>query len=180
MWSVSLDETGNVYGRLTVKGPAKKLRGRQAWWLCQCACGNTKIVVGTNLRKGLTKSCGCIKLEQTTTMGKENTTHGHTRHGILSREFNSWRAMLMRCTDVKHHAYLRYGGANPPVKVYKQWLQFENFLKDMGNRPENTSLGRFKDMGDYKPSNCKWMTRAEQGLEMRKRNGIFKTRTSVD
>lgn len=61
-------------------------------------------------------------------------------------------------------------GKNPTytnVKVCRRWSGprgKENFVKDMGQPPKGTSLGRYCDSGTYKPSNCKWMTRAEQGL----------------
>lgn len=49
-----IDESGNKYGLLTVQNyQGKKL------WLCQCECGNTKLVRGTDLRSGHIKTCGC-------------------------------------------------------------------------------------------------------------------------
>jgi hypothetical protein len=55
------DETGNVYGRLTVierlKMPAKKDRSR-AVFLCRCACGTEINMSGNLLRKGTFKECG--------------------------------------------------------------------------------------------------------------------------
>lgn len=55
------DLIGNVYGRLTVIAEAERLPGKRACWVCQCECGNTVTVVGDNLRRGHTKSCGCFK-----------------------------------------------------------------------------------------------------------------------
>ena len=54
-----IDETGNIYGYLTVikRGPNQ---GTRATWVCKCKCGNETIVTGKNLRSGNTKSCGCI------------------------------------------------------------------------------------------------------------------------
>lgn len=58
-----IDETGNVYGHLTVLKRADNIitpNGRShVAWLCKCDCGNEIIVRGSNLRKGYTKSCGC-------------------------------------------------------------------------------------------------------------------------
>ena len=51
-----IDETNNRYGALTVKSLTKDKNGRTAW-LCQCDCGNTKIVRGPDLRKGKIKYC---------------------------------------------------------------------------------------------------------------------------
>lgn len=55
------DETGNRYGRLTALEPVMG-RGR-VHWICQCTCGGTTIVYGSSLRRGLTKSCGCLAKE---------------------------------------------------------------------------------------------------------------------
>jgi 5-methylcytosine-specific restriction endonuclease McrA len=44
-------------------------------------------------------------------------------------------------------------------------LKFENFAADMGPRPKGTSLSRFRDIGNYSPSNCAWHTKAQQLAE---------------
>jgi hypothetical protein len=54
----------------------------------------------------------------------------------------------------------------PPVR---EGINFKALVPDMSRRPEGTTLGRFGDVGDYKPSNCKWMTGPEQGAEKRKK-----------
>jgi hypothetical protein len=69
----------------------------------------------------------------------------------------------MRCTYPNHKDWKNYGGKNPPVIVCERWLKsFDHFLTDMGERPVDATLGRFKDSGNYEPTNCKWMTLAEQ------------------
>ncbi len=59
-WSNFKDETGNRYGMLTVEKFVGSWRGKGAAWLCECDCGNETIVTGVNLRRGYTRSCGCI------------------------------------------------------------------------------------------------------------------------
>ena len=54
-----IDITGQKFGKLTVIDCAGKLDGRRYYWNCQCECGNTTCVIGTYLRNGNTKSCGC-------------------------------------------------------------------------------------------------------------------------
>lgn len=93
-------------------------------------------------------------------MRKQQERHGHTAKGALSPTYRSWVSMKARCLDQNHHAYSRYGGAG--VKVCERWLMFGNFLADMGERPEGTSLGRLGDVGNYEPSNCQWQTDKEQ------------------
>ena len=53
--------TGQVFGKLTVLECAGKPDGRRYHWLCRCECGKEKVVLGTSLTSGNTKSCGCGK-----------------------------------------------------------------------------------------------------------------------
>ena len=55
-----IDETGNRYGGWTVIKRDGSSIGRMAVWLCQCDCGTTRGVVGSDLRGGRSKSCGCM------------------------------------------------------------------------------------------------------------------------
>jgi hypothetical protein len=75
--------------------------------------------------------------------------------------------MLQRCLNPNNIGFMNYGGANPPVTVCERWLDFRKFLADMGERPENTSLGRFGDVGNYEPGNCAWQTNEQQKLEQK-------------
>ena len=55
------NEVGNKYGMLTVVEYAGQVGRRESLWLCECECGNSKLVKGANLRRGFTRSCGCLK-----------------------------------------------------------------------------------------------------------------------
>lgn len=151
-----IDLSGQRVGRLTVIRATTERIGRCVIWECLCDCGNTTLVSVQNLRRGSTHSCGCWKAEC-------HTTHGYApRHGHTPT-YRSWYAMVKRCTKPSSARYYRYGAIG--VKVCRRWLKFENFLADMGERPDGTTLGRYKDRGDYKPSNCAWMTRADQEIQ---------------
>ncbi len=73
------DLSGRVFGRLTVLEYAKKLdKVGHKYWLCQCTCGNKKVIQGSNLIQGDTTSCGCFHREQTSTASNKNhRTKGH-------------------------------------------------------------------------------------------------------
>lgn len=71
--------------------------------------------------------------------------------------------MIERCTDSRHPSFNTYGGRG--VTVDPRWtgeLGFENFLTDMGLRPENMSLDRIDPNGNYEPSNCRWLDAKSQ------------------
>lgn len=71
----TIDLTNQTFGRWTVLEQTGSDQYNNALWLCECQCGNKKIVPGTTLRKGDSKSCGCLKSqgeEKIGTLLKEN------------------------------------------------------------------------------------------------------------
>jgi hypothetical protein len=66
-------------------------------------------------------------------------------------------------------AYGYYGARG--IRVCERWDVFENFLADMGECPPNGTLDRIDTNGNYEPSNCRWVTQAEQ-LRNTRRNHI--------
>ena len=56
-----IDLINHKYGQLTVIEYAGRAPNRSTLWLCECACGATKILRGDHLKDGRTKSCGCLR-----------------------------------------------------------------------------------------------------------------------
>ncbi len=95
------------------------------------------------------------------------------RHNMTpqqSRLYNSWRSMRKRCNSPSCDRYEDYGGRG--IKVCAQWDSFDQFCKDMGERPLGRTLGRIDNDGWYTPGNCRWETYAEQNRN-HKRNVHF-------
>jgi hypothetical protein len=168
------DLTGRPFGRLSVVRSCGSENGDQIW-LLRCSCGSGKRVYSktSSLTDGHPESCGCLNREHLDRVHKKNTQHGHALgNGRKSRTSAIWEAMLRRCHPnpiSKPHHWENYGGANPPVRVCKRWHKFVNFLADLGEVPTGKSLSRKMDIGNYRPGNATWATRAEQQIEAAKK-----------
>lgn len=55
-----IDLTDQRFGKLIVIERAFSKKGSNIKWLVHCDCGREKIVEGGSLKKGYTKSCGCL------------------------------------------------------------------------------------------------------------------------
>lgn len=156
------DHVGEKYGRLTILGDAEPhispngSKSRQV--LCKCSCGTFIFTHLHSVRAGVATSCGCFAKEESS---RRNRTHGMSH----SPTYEAWHAMLKRGrgTSDRENYYLR------GIRVCDRWLEsFENFLEDMGERPDGLSIDRINNDGDYEKNNCRWADNKTQSRNQRK------------
>ena len=152
--------TGLKFGKLTVIELDSSYTKKHKKWFCECDCGNFTSVFGTNLKQGVTTSCGCQSSRNNAReLVKVNTTHGLSR----SKIYRIYHTMKNRCYKKSSKPYNDYGGRGKII--CNEWLSdfesFQNWAISNGYE-EGLTLERIDVNGNYEPSNCKWITQSEQ------------------
>lgn len=162
---------GDRFGRLTVievlarDSPKNPPKGLKPCVRCACDCGTEHITSLYYLRRGSTRSCGCLRSE---IQSRIHRTHGMTH----SPEYYIWQSMWQRTTDPNHISYPSYGARG--IRVCEEWKDFATFYHDVGPRPSpDHSIDRIDVNGHYEKSNFRWATRIEQCRN--KRNNHYLT-----
>lgn len=149
--------TGQVFGRLTVLERAENDKQGNAQWLCQCICGNKKVIRGRALRTGRTSSCGCLLSESS----KRRMTTLMIKHGMAgSKLYRVYCSMRERCEKPSCPEYHRYGGRG--ITVCDEWKNDRNSFFEWALKngyKEGLQIDREDNDGHYCPENCRWVTR---------------------
>lgn len=161
------DLTGKHFDKWYVIGYAGNSNDHKSLWWCVCDCDNTKFykIVGTELSKGRTKSCGCnitISNKQRSFVEQYANSYGLTQKDY-DRLHRIYYNMCKRCNNSTDKDYLHYGQRG--IHVCKEWVDNEDeFIKWSSNNGYSNELTieRIDVNDDYKPSNCKWITKYQQ------------------
>lgn len=154
------DLTGMRFGRLLVVCRAENI-GKATAWNCVCDCGKEKVISGSSLRSGESRSCGCLRKELLSSYAKQaSKTHGLSK----TRIYRIWHGMKKRCGTVKHYE---------SISVCDEWKDFIPFYEwAMGNGySDNLTIDRIDGSKGYSPENCRWATQKVQ--QNNKSNNVF-------
>ena len=129
-----IDLTGQTFGRLIVIREYGRAKDGAVTWLCRCLgrngddCGKEVVVDGRNLRKGKTKSCGCLVVDLVT---ERNTSHGYWKlHKRLMTSIRN-HIQFIRDATLRNHKYYKH------LRIPAKYLGVEGltrFVKELVKR----------------------------------------------
>lgn len=166
------DLTGQKFDRLTVIARAENhvqpCGSQYVQWFCKCECGKEVIVSASNLKKGHTKSCGCLQKEKVTTHGLKKT-----------RLYVIWRDIKARCFNPNAKGFKYYGGSG--IVMCAEWRNnFKSFYDwsilngyNPNAKREECTIDRIDNNKGYCPENCRWVDNLVQ--QNNKRNNRLLT-----
>jgi hypothetical protein len=164
---------GERFSRWAVVGPMGQTSpGHRTVW-CRCDCGTERAVLIDQLRKGRSRSCGCLRAEMASTLitrTRWRGSHGQRYHPL----YGIWQGIMARCYRKEDAHYPRWGGRG--IRVFEAWHDPRAFIawieENLGPRPPRASLDRYPDNdGDYRPGNVRWANAKMQSENTRIRRG---------
>ena len=166
-----IDITGQRFGCWIVLAihPERRRYGKDGHavcvlWDCRCICDEERAVLSSNLRRGLSKSCGFTAHEATR---KRNTKHGHAVRGQHTRAYNTWQHMKQRCLNPNNKDYPAYGGRGIGIDDQDWCSDYQAYYADVLDPPPGMSLDRVNNDLGYGPSNCRWAPPSVQRANQR-------------
>ena len=189
---VVLPEVGQVFGRLAVIAPRAPGTGGKV--PCRCECGTEISVRASNLSRGQTRSCGCLKLD--VNVPAMHAAYPPSLGGLSGNPlYGRWCFMMGRCFDPRAASYRDYGRRGITVHeslrtpgayiAYIESLEVPAGL--IGNQQaipgallseehrgalyqkRKFSIDRIDNDGNYEPGNLRWATWMQQVHNQRPR-----------
>lgn len=154
-----MDIVGKTFNHLTIVEYAGKNKHKKKLYKCKCNnCGNEKVMIGTEVKNGYSKSCGCLT--------KQNLKRKHGMTGTPI--YKKWKTIKGRCFNPNASNYKWYGERG--ITMCKEWKNdFSKFYEDVGDIPfEGAELDRIDNNGNYEPNNVRWVDHRTNSNNRRK------------
>lgn len=156
-----VDLSGQKFGRWTVISYVGHRK-----WNCRCTCGTERVVQGTHLKSGASKSCGCYNHDS---LIERNTTHGQNKTPL----HYLWLGINNRCSNPNFKQFKDYGGRG--IQVCDEWkkdfVAFRDWCLSNGYK-KGLSIDRIDNDKGYSPDNCRFVDRITQNNNKRSNHKI--------
>lgn len=165
------DLTGQRFGMLTVlklDHVAKVSGSYRTFWLCQCDCGNQKVLRSDTFRSGtgrrVTVSCGCYV--------RNRKSPAYIDDRSSTKLYHVYYSILQRCNNPKDKGYHYYGGRGIKC-LFRDWDEFRDWSLSHGYE-HGLTIDRIDNNGNYEPSNCRWVPMAVNHENRRKSSAYLR------
>lgn len=104
---------------------------RYVQWLCKCDCGNEVVVLGTNLRSGKTKSCGCLSRELTSKRSKKYNKYDLSNEYGIGYASNTNNPFLFNLEDyymIKDYCWYEDNSGYMLTNLYDNMTSYRNAI----------------------------------------------------
>ncbi len=154
------------YGRWEVlKVLEERAKNGKIKILCKCECGTIRDVIFDNVKRGKSRSCGCLERELTS---KRSFKHGYSKTGKLHPLYKVWSGVKERCVNKNHKSYKYYGGRG--IELCKEWLDNPKSFIEWGlsnGYKKGLEIDRIDNDKSYSPINCRFITHQRNCINQR-------------
>ena len=170
------DIAGQVFGKLKVIKRVENDKHGSAVWECVCDCGNTAFINGSKIRRGATKSCGCLQKEKATELGRKRFKNisGIVVNGLTVLDFCGFSNLGGALWNVRCHCGKIFEcPSGSLVSKERKSCGCNSISNILGEVFGKLKVISFNDIGEH--HNATWICLCECGKEVIVRGDSLKS-----